>query len=116
MKKRSISLFLSLMLAAAGAQAGGLGDAAKLVGAAGGGNATITVGTLTGGTTVDAEAKASGKDSEAMAGGVISATPKGQEGINAKITVGVLDGADIKAKATATGPGSSAYAGGVIAK
>ena len=51
-----------------------------------------------------------------MAGGVISATPKGQQGINAKATVGVIDNSTINAKARADGKGSGAYAGGVISK
>lgn len=113
MKKRSITLFLGLMMAAAGAQAGGLGGlgAAALAGNA---NGAVTVGTITN-SKVDATANATGKDSEAMAGGVISATPKGQEGINAKVTVGVIDNSTIKAKATAK-DGAAAYAGGVISK
>ena len=118
MKKRSI-LFVGLMLAAAGAQAGGIGagGAASILGAAANGaNANVTVGTITGKSSIDATAEATGKDSEAMAGGVISATPKGQQGINAKATVDVIDNSTINAKARADGKGSGAYAGGVISK
>ena len=114
MKKRSI-LFVGLMLAAAGAQAGGIGAAVKLVGAAGGINGSATVGVIKD-SEINADAEATGKDSEAMAGGVISATPKGQQGINAKATVGVIDNSTINAKARADGKGSGAYAGGVISK
>ena len=116
MKKVSI-LFISMMMAAGMAQAGGVGDAMKLLGAAaaGGANGSVTVGVLGKDTEVDAQATAEGKDSEAMAGGVVSATPKG-DGIKAKITVGVLDGAKVNANATAVGQGSGAYAGGVVSK
>lgn len=113
MKVRSI-LFLSLMLAAAGAQAGGVGDAIGAISKIGNAKGSVTVGTITGNSSIDANAEATGKDSEAMAGGVISATPKG-EGINAKITVGAIDGSTIKAKAKAS-DGGAAYAGGVISK
>jgi hypothetical protein len=118
MKKRSI-LFVGLMLAAAGAQAGGIGagGAASILGAAANGaNANVTVGTkITGKSSIDATAEATGKDSEAMAGGVMSATPKDQKGLNAKITVGVIDNSTINARAKAQN-GGSAYAGGVISK
>ncbi|MDO5639675.1 MAG: hypothetical protein Q4G28_07365 [Neisseria sp.] len=115
MKKRSISLFLGLMLAAAGAQAGGLGDAIDVLKAAGNTKGSITFGSITGKSKIDADAEAQGKGSEAMAGGVISATPSGQDGINAKVTIGVIDNSAIKAKAKAS-DGGSAYAGGVISK
>ena len=117
MKKRSI-LFVGLMLAAAGAQAGGIGagGAASILGAAANGaNANVTVGTITGKSSIDATAEATGKDSEAMAGGVMSATRKDQKGLNAKITVGVIDNSTINARAKAQN-GGSAYAGGVISK
>ncbi|UOO81052.1 hypothetical protein LVJ83_08670 [Uruburuella testudinis] len=114
MKKRSISLFLGLMLAATGVQAGGLGGGLGAAALGGNANGTVTVGTITN-SNVDATANATGKDSEAMAGGVISATPKGQQGVNAKITVGVIDNSTIRAKATAK-DGGAAYAGGVISK
>ena len=117
MKKRSI-LFVGLTLAAAGAQAGGIGagGAASVLGAAANGaNANVTVGTITGKSSIDATAEATGKDSEAMAGGVMSATPKDQKGLNAKITVGVIDNSTINARAKAQN-GGSAYAGGVISK
>ena len=113
MKKRSI-LFVGLMLAAAGAQAGGVGEAVKLVGAAGGINGSATVGVIKD-SEINADAEATGKDSEAMAGGVMSATPKDQKGLNAKITVGVIDNSTINARAKAQN-GGSAYAGGVISK
>ena len=113
MKKRSI-LFVGLMLAAAGAQAGGVGEAIKLVGAAGGINGSATVGVIKD-SEINADAEATGKDSEAMAGGVMSATPKDQKGLNAKITVGVIDNSTINARAKAQN-GGSAYAGGVISK
>ena len=113
MKKRSI-LFVGLMLAAAGAQAGGVGEAIKLVGAAGGINGSATVGVIKD-SEINADAEATGKDSEAKAGGVMSATPKDQKGLNAKITVGVIDNSTINARAKAQN-GGSAYAGGVISK
>lgn len=83
--------------------------------AANGANANVTVGTITGKSSIDATAEATGKDSEAMAGGVMSATPKDQKGLNAKITVGVIDNSTINARAKAQN-GGSAYAGGVISK
>ena len=117
MKKRFI-LFVGLMLAAAGAQAGGIGagGAASILGAAANGaNANVTVGTITGKSSIDATAEATGKDSEAMAGGVMSATPKDQKGLNAKITVGVIDKSTTHPTAKAH-TRASAYAGGALTK
>ncbi len=113
LKKTSSALFLSLMVFAGGAYAGGLAPVMSAVGALGGGNADVTVGVLTN-TNITANAEANGRDSEAMAGGVITATPK-NGGLNAKINVGVITGSTIDATAKANN-GGAAYAGGVISK
>ncbi|WP_312265683.1 hypothetical protein [Neisseria sp.] len=113
LKKTSSAPFLSLMVFAGGAYAGGIGQAIDAIGALGNAKGSVTVGVLDN-TNVEAEAEANGKNSEAMAGGVITATPKG-EGLNAKINVGVISGGEIKAKARANDAGA-AYAGGVISK
>ncbi|MDO4248911.1 MAG: hypothetical protein Q4C79_08165 [Neisseria sp.] len=113
LKKTSSALFLSLMVFAGGAYAGGIVPIMGAATALGNAKTDLTVGVLTN-TNIKADAQANGRDSEAMAGGVISATPKG-EGLGAKVNVGVITGGSIDAKAKANN-GGAAYAGGVISK
>ena len=113
LKKTSSALFLSLMVFAGGAYAGGIGGVSAVSSLAGNAKGDVTVGVLTN-TNIDAQAEAKGNNSEAMAGGVVSATSKG-EGLGAKVTVGVITGGQINAKAQAA-DGGAAYAGGIVSK
>ena len=115
MKKISM-LLLSLMLANS-AFAGGVGGALSALEAVGNlsknGNASVTAG-IVDDSQIHAKATAKGKDSEAMAGGVVSATPGG-DGAKMKITFGSITKSKVHATADASG-GGKAYAGAVVSK
>lgn len=114
MKKVLVS-FLSLAVTTS-ALAGGVGalSALEAVGnLSKNGNANVTAGIINN-SQIKANATAKGKDSEAMAGGVVSATPSG-DGAKMKITAGYIGDSTINATAKAQ-DGGKAYAGGVVSK
>lgn len=129
LKKTSSALLLSLMVLAGGAQANGALSALTAVGDIAGAikGANVTVGNLKN-SNITAAADASGENAEAMAGGIVNASPKKEGGLagavsdvlggggGPKIMVGDLENATINAKATASGANSGAYAGGMVAK